>query len=204
MKRTLMLAAGLLTLLATPAAAQTRADSVNTELVRLRGFIRAAETQATKALEALLPLTTPAPAPPTVQDWRTGEWDVLAAGYRGTIDLTRMQATSNGATAPILATAHGDTLRVRLDIPGYTQMGLIELVHAEGRMIGTVTRDTIVRPASAQRLELRVVRTVRRQPCTFAEYTDGSWGVAPHNADCHQALDAYAGPLRFVARQYVP
>lgn len=71
-------------------------------------------------------------------------------------------------------------------------------------MIGTVAYDTIVRPASAQRFDIQVVRTVRRAPCTFAQYTDGSWGVTPYTAACHQALDTYAGPLRYTAREYVP
>lgn len=40
-------------LLALPAAGQTPADSLRAELVRSRGFIRAAETQASKTLDLL-------------------------------------------------------------------------------------------------------------------------------------------------------
>ena len=201
---TMLLAIVLALAWAAPASPQTRADTVQTELVRLRGFIRAAETQATKALDALLPLTTQPVGPPTVLDWRTGVWDVLAGGYRVALDLTAGKATVAGVTAPVTSTAAGDTLRVRLQVPGYTT-GLLEMVHAEGRMIGTVAYDTIVRPASAQREQLLVVPPiVRRGDCTFARYTDGSWGISPNTGACHAALDAYAGPLRFVAREYTP
>lgn len=186
----------LVLLLAGPLHAQTRADTARTELVRSRGFIRAAETQLSKVLGLL----DPAPAgPPTVLDWRTGEWDVLAGGYRGVLDLTYQTATINGVTAPVTSVAAGDTLRVGLRVPGLED-GLLELVHAEGRMIGTVMYDTIVRPASAQRPSLERVSVVKEGACTFVLYTDGSWGVAPNAGGCHAVLVERVGGLKFVAR----
>jgi hypothetical protein len=80
-------------------------------------------------------------------------------------------------------------------------------VHAEGRLIGIVTYGGQTRPASGERAHLEVVRTVQptdAADCTFAQYTDGSWGVAPSASRCHQALDRYAGRLTYVARTYTP
>ncbi len=194
----------------TPADTIPALDSLRTELVRSRGFLRGAETQLSKTLSILdrvmgAPADTTAAAP-AVQDWRTGEWSLLAGGYVGTIDLDDSTATVEGVTAPIAWTAAGDTLRARLTVPGY-EAGELAVVHAEGRLIGTVAYGGETRPASGERTSLRVVRTVRpadAADCTLAQYTDGSWGVAPSASRCHQALDRYAGRLTYVARTYVP
>lgn len=190
-------------LLPAPVQAQSLPDSILDQvralMVRMRAANRQSETYGTQIID-LLP---PPPGPPAVMDWRTGEWDVLAGGYRVVLDLTHEKATAQSVTAPITAVAAGDTLRVRLDVPGYTD-GLLEMVHAEGRMIGTVRYGEEERPASGQRPFLMVVRKVSRSPCTFAQYTDGSWGVTPYNSNCLQSLDNYAGPFRYVAREYIP
>jgi hypothetical protein len=185
-------------------------DSLRTELVRSRGFLRGAETQLSKTL-SILDRITGAPADtvataPTVQDWRTGEWSLLAGGYVGTIDLDDSTATADGVTAPITWTAAGDTLHARLTVPGY-EAGELAVVHAEGRLIGTVIWGGETRPAAGERPSLRVVRTVQPTDaagCTLAQYTDGSWGVAPSASRCHQALDRYVGRLTYVARIYEP
>ncbi len=204
MRRLTMMVLALLAvaLVVVPLLAQTRADSVRAEAVRSRGFIRAAETQLSKVL-ALLDAPPPAPGPPVVLDWKTGEWGLNVGGYLVALDLDAAIATAHGVTAPVVATFAGDTLRARLAVPGY-DAGLLELVHSEGRLIGAVAYGDSIRPAAGQRAELKVVRTVARAPCTFAQFTDGSWGVSPNDATCHQALDGYAGPLRYVARTFTP
>lgn len=200
--KALMSAAALaLLLFAAPVAGQTRADSLRAELVRARGFLRAAETQLSKTLTLASP---PEPGPPVVLDWRSGEWSVFAAGFRGVLDLSAGTATWEGVAAPIAATFAGDTLRVRIGIPGWIAGGLLELRHAEGRMIGTVSYAGETREATAQRADLQVVRVVEESGCSFAQYTDGSWGVAPFTGPCHDALDTYVGGMRFVARQFTP
>lgn len=187
-----------------PAEAQTRDDSLRTELVRSRGFIRAAETQLTKTLALL----TSAPAeagPPVVRDWRSGEWQLLAGGYQGVINLDAQTVTAQGITAPAVVEISGDTLRMRLAVPGWEDAALLELVHAEGRLIGTVTAEGETRPAAGQRIDLQVVRTMEvGDGCTAAAYTDGSWGVGPYTGPCHQALVEHVGAMRFVAREYTP
>jgi len=195
---------GLLALLLLPslaAAQQTAEDSLRLELVRSRGFIRAAETQLTKVL-GLVDRAPPEPVPPVVMDWRTGEWEFLAGGYYVTLDLDASTARLAGVVAPVSATFDGDSMHVRLTVPGY-DAGVLSVEHAEGRMIGTVQWQDSIRPASAQRPSLEVVQRLEQGDCTFALFTDGSYGVAPNTAECHQALDSHAGPLRYVAREYV-
>lgn len=185
----------------TLSAQQTVEDSLRLELVRSRGFIRAAETQLSKVL-GLVDRAPPEPGPPVVMDWRTGEWEFLAGGYYVTLDLDASTARLAGIVAPVSATFDGDSMHVRLTVPGY-DAGVLSVEHAEGRMIGTVQWQDSIRPASGQRTGLQVVQRLEQGDCTFALYTDGSWGVSPNTAECHQALDSHAGPLRYVAREYV-
>jgi hypothetical protein len=181
---------------------QARADSVREETVRLRGFVRAAETQASKIL-AIFDREEPV-APPVVMDWRTGVWEVYAAGFRGTMDLTARTATWENVTAPIAPTFIGDLLEVRLGVEGVAPSGLMTLRHAEGRMIGTITYQGQERQATASRPNLIVVTRLAQGECTFAQFTDGSWGVAPFTGPCHDALNTHVGGMKFVARTIPP
>lgn len=184
-------------------------DSLVRDAVSARGFIRASDTQLSKVVERARALLAAAPAeeagPPVVQDWRSGEWGIQAGGYHGVLDLDAGLVTAQGITAPALVEIAGDTLRMRLAVPGWQDYALLELVHAEGRLIGTVTAEGETRPAAGQRPQLQVVRTLEvAEGCTAAEYTDGSWGVGPYTGPCHQALVEHVGGLRFAAREYTP
>lgn len=192
-------------LMAMPAQAQipqSRADSLRAELIRSRGFIRGAETQLTKSLE-VLDRQTPPPVP-VVMDWREGVWGVYAAGFRGTINLASKIAEWAGVVAPIEVNYIGDILEVRLGVPGVAPSGLMTLVHVEGRMIGTITYLGEERQATAYRPELAVVSLEEQGNCTFAQYTDGSWGHSPNTSSCFQALLQAHGPFKMTPRVYVP
>lgn len=192
-----------------PAPTAAQLDSLRRGMVMTRGFLRSAVTRATHDIERLDRLRGALPdtvaAAPTVQDWRSGTWSLLAGGYTGVLDLDASTVEVDGVTAAVTWETAGDTLRVRPAVPGY-EGGLLEVTHAEGRLIGTVSWSGETRPAAGERASLAVVRTVQPADaagCTMAQYTDGSWGVAPASAACHQALDRYAGRLTYVARAYV-
>lgn len=144
-----------------------------------------------------LEVKTPPDVPLVVREWKTGEWFVRAGEYVGTIDLSLKQANLNGVSASVITSFRGDSVFLQLVAP---LSGRIAMEHAEGRMIGTLTRDTVVRPASAIRPQIAVVETEEVEGCVFVVYTDGSPGVAPNNSRCHQLLDKNKGPLRYVAR----
>lgn len=136
-----------------------------------------------------------------VQDWKTGEWGVLAAGYQIDLDLDEKRATAADQTVPIQIQFDGNVMQVR--IPG-VRAGLLQLEHAEGRLMGTLTAQGRQYPAAGQRPSITVVQTVEQDDCTFAQYSDGSWGVAPYLGPCHQALVAHVGDMQYVAREYTP
>lgn len=136
-----------------------------------------------------------------VQDWKTGEWSVLAGGYNIELDLDRKRASVDDTTVPIQTQFNGDILQVR--VPG-VRGGLLQLEHAEGRLVGNITAQGQTRPAAGQREVIHVVQTVEQGDCQFAQYTDGSWGVAPQSSTCHTALNDHVGGMRYVARDYTP
>lgn len=137
----------------------------------------------------------------TVQDWRTGEWHVNAGGYYLVLDLDEDRATHAGRSVRIRKQFSGDVVQVT--VPGL-RGGLLQLSHAEGRLVGTITANGEERQAAGQRPVISVVQAVEQGPCTFAQYSDGSWGVAPYRGDCHAALVDYTGGLRYAAREYTP
>lgn len=210
MRKTLLILMALLLGASPPVTGQAtpeRDDSLRTELVRSRGFIRAAETQLTKSL-AVLDGTAAAEAeagPPTVQDWRTGEWRLKIAGYYVFLDLDAGLASAEGVSAPIAAEFGADSMHIRLRVPGVEGLARLDLHHAEGVLMGTLTTPGESRIVGGRRAHRELVRTVAVSGCMLAQYTDDSWRIAPHIWDCQAALNDYLGErTRYAAAAYEP